>query len=383
MAFLEQKIQKIAESLADYRASLQSSLKDDHSELLNDFDDVLKLLSSTSEDIVQDACFDTFSSSQPSPKSNPDSNRAVQCDDVFASNVIFDNEAITESNFTCIHRPLEIEVSSYQENGDKAIMQEGDEIECDLPIVQVADRFGAANVLYTYSFLETSFTRRLKRTSLEHAFRIFSDPRSHPLEVFRIFRLVPCFRDKEKMYPYFKDLVSSDRGGSLEISALPFYCIGGAGTHYTTKDEQGKPIYPPKMRIPRRILGTLPMTGTTGGLDAVHQQPQNLELCGYGGQWFDCRDVEGYLREKGVDLDGAGLFPIVHGLPPSPESSDQQNDKPTSAQCPDHPHGKLITTHISVKLCSIIADVTISESPQPSSCTFDLESFLMGKSLYR
>jgi hypothetical protein len=35
-----------------------------------------------------------------------------------------------------------------------------------------------------------------------------------------------------------------------------------------------------------------------------------LELCGFGGQWFDCRDVEGYLREKGVDLDGPGSFQV-------------------------------------------------------------------------
>jgi hypothetical protein len=56
-------------------------------------------------------------------------------------------------------------------------------------------------------------------------------------------------------------------------------------------------------------------------LDSVHQAQSNLELCGYGGQWFDCRDVEGYLREKGVDLDGSGMFPIVHSVSKMPSLS--------------------------------------------------------------
>lgn len=47
----------------------------------------------------------------------------------------------------------------------------------------------------------------------------------------------------------------------------------------------------------------------------VDQEPDHrkfLELCGYGGEWFDCRDVEGYLREQGVDLDASSLFPSIH-----------------------------------------------------------------------
>ncbi|KAJ5773723.1 hypothetical protein N7457_008619 [Penicillium paradoxum] len=385
--FLEQKMQKIARSLADYRVTLQASLQGTHCELLRDFDSILRLLTSTSEDFVEGSNLDSCSSKEISKNCTPDSIRNTQCDDSSTSNVTTDSQAIAEPSSTCMDKPPETEVSPVQEavergvDRSRLVIPENGELDCDLPMVQVADRFGGADILYTYSFLETSFTRRLKRTSLEHAFRIFSDPRSHPLEVFRIFRLVPCFKDKEKMYPYFKDLVTSERGASLEISALPFYCIGGAGTHYITKDEHGDPIYPPKMRFPRRILGNLPMSGAPGDPDSVLQYQSNLELCGFGGQWFDCRDVEGYLRERGVDLDGSALFPIVHDLSPSPCPSGLQSISWGSSQIIEYQTGKLIrSSHslLKLRLDSWFTDIKISESPpQPLNCVFDLESFLM------
>ncbi|KAJ5104967.1 hypothetical protein NUU61_002314 [Penicillium alfredii] len=54
------------------------------------------------------------------------------------------------------------------------------------------------------------------------------------------------------------------------------------------------------------------MEGETSSDSQLHK---HLEICGFGGQWFDCRDVEGYLRERGVDIDGSALFPAVHSLP--------------------------------------------------------------------
>ncbi|CAP81015.1 Pc12g13880 [Penicillium rubens Wisconsin 54-1255] len=280
VAFLEHKMKEISNSLAEYRITLQSNLQDTHCELLTGFDSILSLLTSASEDFVQKTSVDHISPREISKKSAPLLPKNIQHDDLSANETNSGHQAFAERSSTCI-----------------------------------------TNVPDSYSFLESSFTRRLKRSSLEHAFRIFSDMRSDPLEVFRIFRLVPCFRDRVKMYPYFRDLVTSERGSSLEIPTLPFYCIGGAGTHYATKDEKGNPIYPSKMRHPRRILGTLPMSWSPGDPNSVYQAQSHLELCGFGGQWFDCRDVEGYLREKGVDLDGPGSFPTVHNLALSPSQS--------------------------------------------------------------
>lgn len=369
VAFLEHRIKEIENSLAGYRVTLQSSLKETHCELLRDFDSILSLLTCSSEDVVQETSVNDLSSRETSKRSIPQPPQNIQYDEHFTNDTISGHYSIAERSSTCIETPPETEVSPHQETREMVlcrsplVMQEQRRLDYDQPIVQTIDRFGGANVTDSYSFLESSFTRRLKRSSLEHAFRIFSDARSDPLEVFRVFRLVPCFRDREKMYPYFRDLVTSERGSSLEISTLPFYCIGGAGTHYATKDEIGNPIYPPKMRLPRRILGTLPMPGILGDPNSVQQTQSNLEVCGFGGQWFDCRDVEGYLREKGVDLDGPGLFPTVHNLAPSPGQSEL---KP----------GLFETQHIS----SSETQNTVSALPrQPECYVLDLESFLIGE----
>lgn len=45
---------------------------------------------------------------------------------------------------------------------------------------------------------------------------------------------------------------------SLEVLGLPFYCIGGAGTHFLDVDERGNAIYLANSRMPRRVLGMLP-----------------------------------------------------------------------------------------------------------------------------
>lgn len=170
------------------------------------------------------------------------------------------------------------------------------------------------NFIYTYCFQEAKFSRRLQRYCLEYAFRLFNDPRSHPNRIYQVFRLVPCIQNKAKMYPYFKRLVMTGSGESLEIQALPFYCIGGAGTHYPVLDDMGNPIYPPKMRLPKRLLGVLPVVTSASDVGANWDTDRLLEVCGFGGQWFDCRDVEGYLSACGVYLEESSLFPRVEGF---------------------------------------------------------------------
>lgn len=159
---------------------------------------------------------------------------------------------------------------------------------------------------HTYAFQEVRFARRLQRYSLEHAFRLYTEFRSDPREIHRVFRLVPCVRDRGKTQPRFRQLLMGGRTDPLEVPGLPFYTVGGAGTHFPDVDEKGNAIYPVNSRMPRRVLGILPWPelGTNGGEEA-------LEVYGLGGEWFDSRDVEGYLRLHGVDVNG-GLFPTLH-----------------------------------------------------------------------
>ncbi|KAL4952186.1 hypothetical protein BDW69DRAFT_185644 [Aspergillus filifer] len=156
---------------------------------------------------------------------------------------------------------------------------------------------------YTYAFHESTFTRQLHRYCLEHAYCLFTDNRSNPHEIYRVFRLVACIKDPSKTEPRFRQLLMGGRTDTLELLGLPFYCIGGASTHYPQRDEEENVIYPVNSHLPRRILGIVSR--------AEEERAKALADYGFGGEWFDCRDVEGYLREQGFNLTGA-LFPALH-----------------------------------------------------------------------
>lgn len=158
---------------------------------------------------------------------------------------------------------------------------------------------------HTYSFQEIGFARRLQRYCLEHTYRLFTDPNSDPRENHRVFRLFPCARDRCKTQPRFRQILQGSNSDPLEILSLPFYSIGGAGTHFPDLDEEGNAIYPVNSRPPRRILGILPWS------DFDLEGDGALDTYGLGGEWFDSRDVEGYLRHHGVDTK-SGLFPMVY-----------------------------------------------------------------------
>ncbi|PLN77791.1 hypothetical protein BDW42DRAFT_187808 [Aspergillus taichungensis] len=263
VVLLETKLQRIDELLSDYRAALVSELQDSHP-LVTDFDKVF--------DIVHCHSNQTRTTSQ----SATDKVDATRIDEPNAPDTPFGYHNDSSPSTTTIETPT-------------TFLRQ--------PSPTITPSPSTSN--HTHAFRECSLSRQLQRYSLEYAFRLFTNTHSPPVEIYRVFRLVPCLRNRSKMYPYFLRLVSADTDNPLEVPTLPFYCIGGAGTHYPARDTAGNPIYPPKMRLPRRILSV--------GVDG---RQRRLEACGLDGRWFDCRDVEGFLRERGVQVDGS-LFPVV------------------------------------------------------------------------
>ncbi|KAL3489163.1 hypothetical protein BJX62DRAFT_163663 [Aspergillus germanicus] len=170
---------------------------------------------------------------------------------------------------------------------------------------------------WTYAFQEPRLARQLQRYSLEHAYRLFTQSHSDPREMHRVFRLVPCVREPSKTEPRFRQLLMGGCTDSLELFGLPFYGVGGAGTHFPDVDAEGNPIFPVNRRMPRRILGIVP------GVGLKDEREKVLMAYGLGGEWFDCRDVEGYLKEDGVDVNG-GLFPVQH-IPSRAEEADSND----------------------------------------------------------
>ncbi|EXJ61814.1 hypothetical protein A1O7_02244 [Cladophialophora yegresii CBS 114405] len=160
---------------------------------------------------------------------------------------------------------------------------------------------------YTYSFQETTFARRLHRMCLERAFRTLTSPNIDPAYIKRVFRFTFCFSNRRRMLQRFQEMLKRRAGESLENWNVPFFHIGGAGTHFPRRDDDGNPIFPPNMVSPAKAFGPQPyVEAETPRLEASMQEM--LDNIGFGGVWFDSHDVEEYLKTKGLYLTGQSSF---------------------------------------------------------------------------
>jgi hypothetical protein len=199
-----------------------------------------------------------------------------------------------------------------------------------------------ASVPYTYSFQETTFARRLHRLCLERAFRLLTNPDIDREYIERAFRLTFAFSNRKRMLARFQELLKRKAGESLENWNVPFFRVGGAGTHFPRLDAHGEPIYPPNIFSPARAFGPLALpTAETPRDEATIEQL--LESIGFGGVWFDSHDVEGYLRSKGIHLDGQSSFveidplAIEHAPPLLPHSSSSTTSGASPTRSPATP----------------------------------------------
>lgn len=211
------------------------------------------------------------------------------------------------------------------------------------------NRLFPSTTIYTYSHQESDLSRRLQRFCLEHTYRWLTDPHSDPSRMSRIFGLVPCIQDMPGVRRSFGRTLQSEIGSSLEGQKLPFYKLGGAGTHYPRIGADGQPVYPENVRRPGKILRRLARILRRGGIqdwdedwsgdaepdlqdgiglkERAMSDEDRLRSLDLEGEWFDCHDVQGYLESHGVILDGSSLWlevpatavGVLHGF--SPEGS--------------------------------------------------------------
>lgn len=180
-------------------------------------------------------------------------------------------------------------------------------VERPLPITSVAG-------FYTYSFQETTFARRLHRLCLERAFRNLTNPSIEPAYIKHVFRFTFCFSNRRRMLARFQDMLKRKAGEALENYNVPFFHIGGAGTHFPRTDKNGNKIFPPNMATPAAAI-TAPGFGPLREPWTIVETPRSestteemLEKLGFGGLWFDSHDVDEYLKTKGIVLDGTSSF---------------------------------------------------------------------------
>ncbi|KAJ5133516.1 hypothetical protein N7476_003259 [Penicillium atrosanguineum] len=192
------------------------------------------------------------------------------------------------------------------------------------------NRLFPPTTIYTYSHQESNLSRRLQRFCLEHTYRWLTDPHADPSLMSRIFGLMPCIQDMPGVRRSIRRTLQSEIGGSLEANKMPFYSLGGAGTHYPRIGADGRPVYPVNFRRPGKILRRLSRILRRGGIqdwdedwsgdaepdlqDAIGlteramNDKDRLRSLDLEGEWYDCHDVQGYLESHGVMLDGSSLW---------------------------------------------------------------------------
>lgn len=187
--------------------------------------------------------------------------------------------------------------------------------------VSVHGQLSSSLLASTYSHHERTLARRLHRIALEQTYAWFRDRATSPAWIVHVFGLLPCLPEPQCVERTYRRVLRAGSDDSLELLVMPFYGIGGAGTHYPRRDETGCPVYPENMREPKRILdravGALPGRQHTSGLaEADPGNHRKLQMLGFDGDWFDCHDVQGYLESLGITLDSSTRL-LRYGAEPS------------------------------------------------------------------
>lgn len=156
----------------------------------------------------------------------------------------------------------------------------------------------------------STFISQLRLACAHNAFETLSDPTVTMDSMRNKFRFLLSLMSREHLTSYYKASLQArtDRSALNPWEAVPFFGLGGAGSHYARPS-------------------TEPPYGSSGTPNsAQHEWPLVSDpLFAFSAQireslddtWFDARDLEGYLKEKEVCL-------VVH-----PPSTLQHEDVPT------------------------------------------------------
>lgn len=121
-------------------------------------------------------------------------------------------------------------------------------------------------------------------------FRILLDPAKAPRAFERTFRLhLSTGRDRNVLLQRFAAAVERDINDNLDSRNSPFSYIGGAGLHY--EDASGCRRPDPGPEEDRMALDLIASS-----------------IPGLAGEWLDTNDVQGYLHERGIKVDGSASY---------------------------------------------------------------------------
>lgn len=122
------------------------------------------------------------------------------------------------------------------------------------------------------------FAHRLHRACAEYGYRCLRDPASSPEIIAQRFNFLLRMLTREHITMHFQTLLRMGHRRYCETFHVPFFSVGGAGTHYS---------HPERHYFNKSAV--------------YHIQPQQASPV-MTGDWFDCYDVEGFLKENNIIL---------------------------------------------------------------------------------
>ncbi|KAH8433388.1 bZIP transcription factor [Aspergillus melleus] len=139
----------------------------------------------------------------------------------------------------------------------------------------------------------SAFMERLHMACLYQAYLVLANPAVSMDRLRRPFRLLFTVMDRTRMVSFFQAALHAKVGQSRldEWREVPFFFLGGAGSHYprSSPKKSALELYPLRYNRWETVQ------------DPLSRVPPEFQE-ELDGDWFDIQDLEGFLREKNVQL---------------------------------------------------------------------------------
>ncbi|KAK9366754.1 hypothetical protein V1509DRAFT_665974 [Lipomyces kononenkoae] len=136
------------------------------------------------------------------------------------------------------------------------------------------------------------FAYYLDYSAVEYGLMCISLPRTRSSDILRIFKLSLCYNTPDQIIADLYRL----RRGAVDNPHAPLRHLGGAGLHYKSAEEFA-------IRSERLETSLAPRSLYENAKKIAISQDMIKDLSDFEGEWFDARDVEHYLRQKGIFID--------------------------------------------------------------------------------
>ena len=165
---------------------------------------------------------------------------------------------------------------------------------------------------------EPTFASRLIRISYTGGYNLLLQSYLHPNITISNFKFFLALHTRESIIEHMYSILTSDSLDCPEYWEIPFVNLGGAGTHYPLRDEQGN-IIPRKNNLHVVPTGQGSLARLIMG-DTNRDTGVIIDLTNYDNdEWLDANDVECFLGERGIRI-GPGEDHVVVDIPVWPSS---------------------------------------------------------------